>query len=444
MIINQTGVSSPFVFAGTGDKYVVRGVVTNAGFLTSPVIQSNQAGNTILISGTVASLGAADAITMTGGGSVTNNGLISGALTSDGPLSFNNTNRFVGFVVDTQAALTTGTVISNRGSMMLYEPVGATAHVAGALISLGASDDTVINRGKMMGNVVLGEGNNTFDGRIGEIMGSVFGGSGNDTYMFDKPITIIDTGGTDTIVARMSMTLSSTFENLTLGGFGNFAGTGNTAANVLIGNTGNNVLDGIGNNDTILGGAGSDVIYGGYGDDSLDGQNGADRVLGGFGNDIMLGGDGSDTLKGETGTDQLFGGNAADTLDGGIGSDTMDGGDGDDVLTGGAFGSDLLTGGLGADQFVYLTVDDSLATHAADVISDFEVGIDKIDLSALVAGDLVFVGSDPFSLVDASVRVAAGSGGTTVVSIDLDHNGTADMMIMLTGTLVLAASDFSL
>jgi serralysin len=93
---------------------------------------------------------------------------------------------------------------------------------------------------------------------------------------------------------------------------------------------------------------------------------------------------------------------------------------------------------------VYLTVDDSLATHAADEITDFEVGIDKIDLSALVAGDLIFVGSGTFSLSDASVRVAPGAGETTIVSIDLDHNGTADMMIVLTGPLALTASDFSL
>ena len=31
MIINQTGVSVPLVFAGTGDTYVVAGVITNLG-----------------------------------------------------------------------------------------------------------------------------------------------------------------------------------------------------------------------------------------------------------------------------------------------------------------------------------------------------------------------------------------------------------------------------
>ena len=441
--INQTGVWAPFTFAGTGDHLYVRGSITNIGSVTTAVVTSGQAGNIISIGGQVASFGAGDAIRMTGGGTIINNGLIAGAITSDAAVSLTNAGRFVGFFASTQSGPGAGSRIINKSSMMLAESVGASAHVAGALISLGGADDIVVNRGRMMGDIWLGEGNNIFDNRGGDLMGLVHGGSGNDSYMFDTQVIIDDTGGIDTIIARSSFVLANGFENLTLGGFGNFTGTGNTAGNSLTGNAGSNLLSGLGGNDTLAGGGGADTLDGGTNNDSLQGQNGADRMTGGYGNDTMSGGDGSDVLTGDTGSDLMAGDIGADTLYGGIGADTMAGGDGADLLTGGAFGTDSMTGGLGADTFIYVSANDSFATLAADVITDFEVGIDKIDLSALVAGDLLFMASDPFSLTDASVRVA-GSGGNTLVSIDLDFNGTADMQIVLTGVVALTAGDFAL
>ena len=180
-----------------------------------------------------------------------------------------------------------------------------------------------------------------------------------------------------------------------------------------------------GGDDTLLGGAGHDTMLGGTNADRLEGQTGNDLVNGGDGNDTVSGGDGNDRVIGDTG------------------SDLLSGGKGTDVLTGGALGSDVMTGGLGADRFIYLSADDSFATHAADVIKDFEPGSDKIDLGALVAGDFIFADADPFSLVQASQRVTA-SGANTLVSINLDHNGTADRQILLTGAVALTAGDFVL
>lgn len=443
MIINQSGVSSPFTFAGTGDKYVVRGSVTNIGVTASPVILSNQAGNAVQIGGQVSAFGVGDAIRMTGGGAITNNGLITGAVTSDAGLNLINAGRMVGFVATSQAAGGVGSTISNRGTMVLFEPAGASAHAAGAVITLGDSNDTVQNRGMMVGNVVLGAGDNLFDGRGGTLVGSVQGGTGNDTYMIDLPTSITDLGGVDTIVARMSMTLATGFENLTLGGFGNFTGVGNSAANVLAGNGSNNLLDGLGGDDTLQGGGGADTLLGGYGNDNLDGQNGDDSLVGGFGNDTLTGGEGDDRLTAETGADVLSGDGGADTLDGGIGADTLSGGDGADVLTGGAFGTDILTGGAGADRFVYVTANDSFATAAADVITDFTQGEDQIDLSALVAGDFLFMGTGAFSLTGASVRVAS-QAGNTLVQMDLNNDGVADMQVVLTGAIAITAADLIL
>ena len=443
MIINQTGVSSTFAFSGTGDEYVVAGVVTNLGTLASAVISSGQAGNTVTNAGQIASFGAGSAIRMTGGGTVANAGLISGAIHATGTLAYANAGRQVGFVAVTQDGLSAGSVISNRGTMVFADMAGNVAHVANAVIGLGEGSDTVVNKGRIVGDIQLGNGTNVFDGRGGVLLGTVQGGTGNDTYYLNTVTALVDAGGTDTVVARYTATLANGFENLTLGGFGNFQATGNTAANVLTGNTSANVLDGLGGNDTLLGGAGGDTLLGGTNNDSLDGQSGNDLVDGGFGNDFVAGGDGTDTVLGGTGSDGMNGGKAGDVLDGGIGADTMDGGDGDDRVTGGAFGTDVMTGGLGADVFVYVSANDSFATAAADIITDFERGVDKIDLDALAAAPFLFMGSGPFAGGAASVRIT-GLGPNTLVAIDLDGNSTADMQIVLTGAIALTGADFVL
>lgn len=71
---------------------------------------------------------------------------------------------------------------------------------------------------------------------------------------------------------------------------------------------------------------------------------------------------------------QATGGNLDERLLGGGAAETLQGGGGDDFLHDGA-GSDVLTGGAGADVFV-LSRDGS-----ADQITDFQQGIDKIDVS---------------------------------------------------------------
>ena len=70
------------------------------------------------------------------------------------------------------------------------------------------------------------------------------------------------------------------------------------------------------------------------------------------------------TINGEAGNDNLWGSNGDDTIDGGAGDDSIFGGAGDDTLTGGA----------GADTFQFT------ATAASDVITDFAVSEDSIEL----------------------------------------------------------------
>ncbi len=70
------------------------------------------------------------------------------------------------------------------------------------------------------------------------------------------------------------------------------------------------------------------------------------------------------TINGEAGNDNLWASNGDDTIDGGAGNDTLFGG----------AGSDTLTGGAGADTFQFT------ATAASDVITDFAVSEDSIEL----------------------------------------------------------------
>jgi Ca2+-binding RTX toxin-like protein len=80
-------------------------------------------------------------------------------------------------------------------------------------------------------------------------------------------------------------------------------------------------------------------------------------------------------LMGGALADRLTGDARGDLIDGGAGNDTLEGGAGADILMDGT-GRDRLTGGAEADWFVMAR------DGAADTITDFERGIDLLDLSA--------------------------------------------------------------
>ncbi|HHH89297.1 MAG TPA: hypothetical protein ENK45_01890, partial [Aliiroseovarius sp.] len=81
-------------------------------------------------------------------------------------------------------------------------------------------------------------------------------------------------------------------------------------------------------------------------------------------------------LEGSDGMNTLSGQSANDVLSGAGGDDTLSGGGGDDILMDG-HGSDTLIGGAGADVFVLCR------DGQTDYIQDFELGSDRLDLSAL-------------------------------------------------------------
>ncbi|MBY0467814.1 MAG: hypothetical protein K2Q07_02425 [Burkholderiaceae bacterium] len=116
--------------------------------------------------------------------------------------------------------------------------------------------------GNSLDNVLLGNtANNRLRGGAGR--DTLIGNAGDDTYVVEDSGDLIFEGligGTDTVEATLSWTLSDNLENLTLMGTAALNGTGNALGNVLTGNSGANVLTGGEGNDTYRGGLGSDRL----------------------------------------------------------------------------------------------------------------------------------------------------------------------------------------
>lgn len=163
-----------------------------------------------------------------------------------------------------------------------------------------------------------------------------------------------------------------------------------------------------------------------------------DSITGGGNNDTLTGGDGRDTLNGGAGLDKLFGGLAGDTITGG---------DGADQITGG-LAADTMTGGTGADKFLFEANDIGTTTAYYDRITDFESGVDEIDLSKIDA-DTTVAGNQVFAFVDNNAFTAAGQvrytniGGFTYVLGNVDADLGADFVIRMDGVIPVA-DDFKL
>jgi hypothetical protein len=207
---------------------------------------------------------------------------------------------------------------------------------AGILVT-GDNTDNVLIGGLGNDTILALGGNDTIEAWDGD--DSINAGSGNDSvYALEGNDSVLAGAGNDMVYAA--------------GG-----------ADYISGFTGNDTLYGGSDNDILRGGSGNDSLQGDEGDDKLEGNEDDDTLTGGYGNDRLLGGDGYDRLFGDSGNDWMEGGNGNDMLFSGEGRDT-------------------LTGGAGADIFKYASLADSTAT-SLDIITDFIVGVDKIDLRGL-------------------------------------------------------------
>ncbi|MGF1476571.1 MAG: calcium-binding protein [Geminicoccaceae bacterium] len=257
---------------------------------------------------------------------------------------------------------------------------------------------------------------------------------------------------------------------------------GDAGADDLFGSSVRDFLSGGGANDLTIGNQGDDVIRGGGGDDTNIWNNGdgSDRVIGGAGFDIQvvngadgagdeftLGAGGAEVLfartnlglfeldidgieraeiNGQGGDDTLAIGDLSATqlndvqFVGGDGNDLLDaenagievfgiGNDGEDVLIGGALDDtfiggkdgDTFVGNGGADRYVYEGGD----AVGVDLIVDFEVGTDTIQLDDLLSGF-----SAESELSDFAQLVDDGTDTTLQVDTDGGADNFQDLAVL--------------
>ena len=186
-------------------------------------------------------------------------------------------------------------------------------------------------------------------------------------------------------------------------------------------------LNGTGNDDSICGGEGDDTITTSFGDDTVCGDDGDDVLDTGAGNDVVTGDNDDDLIRAGSGHDSASGGQGNDTIRGSTGNDSIAGGTGED----------LLNGGLGADIFQFMTLADSTSlTGGLDLIEDFEIGIDLLDLAGLGFNALTTNGTTSAG----ELRLSYDSGNDQTLILN-DQN---DFAIALSGDLTgdLTATDF--
>ncbi|MEM9063140.1 MAG: LamG-like jellyroll fold domain-containing protein [Pseudomonadota bacterium] len=282
-------------------------------------------------------------------------------------------------------------------------------------------------------NVILGgDGNDRLQGRDGE--DTIDGGEGNDMLEggagadlfrfganggldrvldFEVGIDLLEFEGAsfaDVVIedtsagAKISYDASNAGNNVILAGISaaavtvsSFAGSaqviaGTQGADRLYGTDGDDVMEGGAGNDSFYARLGADLMIGGTGDDRYYVDNAGDQMVerAGEGYDRALGsvdftlgahveagsvnGDGAVNITGNDQDNHIRGSLASNVLLGEGGRDRLYGMDGDDTLDGGA-DNDILEGGTGADVFRF-----GLG-GGSDLIMDFEIGVDRIDLT---------------------------------------------------------------
>ena len=173
---------------------------------------------------------------------------------------------------------------------------------------------TIVNTGTINGDVLLGSGNDTFDGATGSLNGFIIGGDGDDRIWSGQ----LDDFVIGDVIQRESM----------------------------------DIFDEIGDVIGLISDLpGHDSLYGGAGDDTITGDYFEVPEVGGtafVGNDLIDGGEGNDRIAGDVLTfdESRLVGVFDDEFEGRrLGLDTIYGGEGDDVISGDIFGS--VTGGDG-------------------------------------------------------------------------------------------------
>ncbi len=262
---------------------------------------------------------------------------------------------------------------------------------------IGGKDDDVIDGGSGLDTIEGGFGNDTMDGGDGADTFVVIANNGQDVINnFGNGPDVIDVSGLGiSSVGQMTISDDGTDTTIDFGSGNSIVLTGILSADVdasdfvLAANP--TTVTGTNGRDNLNGSSSADVMSGLNGRDVMHGLGGDDDMSGGGRNDRMYGGEGNDTMSGDNGNDKLFGDAGSDELAGGS-------------------GKDQLTGGADADTFVFAVGGND------DVITDFEDGVDVIDLSGLAAAGITGVGDLAITQVGADVHIALDAGSSVTLA----------------------------
>ena len=381
---------------------------------------------------------------------------------------------------------TTGNVSLTAGSVLEFHGDAGDDLISGTAfaesISGGQGIDIILAgdgadaiSGGMESDAIGGEGgNDTIEGDDGDDL--LFGGLGDDLlYGGDDDDRLIGDAGVDVYYGgdgfdsvRFFLTTGLTVD------LGNAANNAGEAAgeqffsieNIVGSAVGSNTLTGDGSGNALTGGAADDALNGAGGNDLLDGNGGMDTLDGGAGNDTILidstddvvleaAGGGYDrvltsvsitalaanveaanltgsanlNLRGNAENNWLNGNSGNNTLDGSSGNDRLDGNAGDDLLIGG-LGNDVLEGGTGSDTFEL--------GAGADLILDFTVGTDLIDLTAIgqTFSDLILIDLGRRTLIQHAEGTVTliGVAPAELSAADFIEATSAPKTITITGT----------
>lgn len=276
-------------------------------------------------------------------------------------------------------------------------------------------------------NLEGGSGNDILDasGDASDAASQSFGdivspGEGNDTIIgHEQAYTTTNSGGVDLIYEGLSSAVTVTFSGTQ--GSGTATATGKSDTFTFVDH-----VEGSDFADTFTGSAGGsganndrESWVGEAGNDTINGNGGTDMVqyyLEGGQRGVFVDLDAGTALDTYGNLDTLVdiewaqGTSRGDVLGGDAGDNFLNGREGSDFIDMGA-GNDWVLGGSGSDLFLY--------SGGHDVIADFELGVDEIDLSQTGANM-----AEIQAVIAAGVESTTAVSGTTSVVLTIDANNS--------------------
>ncbi|MEG4877879.1 beta strand repeat-containing protein, partial [Microcoleus sp. CZ3-B4] len=161
--------------------------------------------------------------------------------------------------------------------------------------------------------------------------------------------------------------------------------------------------------------------------DDIEVGKGKNKIIGGKGKDKIKAGDGDSDIDGGDDDDDIEVGKGKNKIKGGLGNDKIKGGDDDDELDGG-LGTNTLIGGAGKDRFIYRTSRQEIQTVVeADLITDFNVDDDVLELSTAAFGNLSVSSLTRLEITANSAVGSIGSANLLDFSADISVTSIATL-----------------